>query len=43
MKGKLVDNVIAWTKKNEVDAKNEFKDSAKEIVSILKRIDKQIS
>lgn len=43
LKGKLVERVISWNSKNEVLAKNEFKESAKEVISILKKIDKLIN
>lgn len=43
MKGKLVDSIISWNNKNMLEAKSEFKESAKEIISILKKIDKKIS
>lgn len=42
LKGQLADKIITWNKNNEIEAKNEFKESAKEIINILKRIDKQI-
>lgn len=43
LKGILVDKIIDWAERDKLAAKNEFKDSAKEIITILKRIDKQIN
>lgn len=43
LKAELVDKILLWTRENKDDAKNEFSESATEVIDILKLIEKSVN